>query len=401
MYEVSAPFLFGLKDSDDDIMVRMADWGMRKDYFSDSHCLMTDTPGALIEIEQIEGAAAIELACHSWSGRLELSSGDETLQIDAFSQQHVLRRFPLPGQGRRKVAIKLLEESSSDLGRQIWFRRLLLAERPGWLARTVRASPSVNLVHGDHGHFLTLSNDNVISNSIATSGFWGSDQIEAFRHHVRPGDCAIDIGANLGHHSVVLGQLVGPTGRVLAFEPQKRVFRLLMGNLALNGLDHVEAWGVALGDIEGTAMMMHPGYDDPEECWNVGSLGIHTEHSGPAEGATRLGKPERVQIRRLDDILAGQPVHFIKSDAQGYDVLALEGGRESITRWKPAILVEIAPELSRARGGDYRDLYRFLLDLNYRLFTADTFEPMPEPRLWGGEAGREWDVLALPEGYER
>lgn len=397
MHEVFAPFLYGLKDGGCEVGVRISSWAIRMDHFSDTLCLFANAPGAKIEIEQIEGSVFLELVCHQWGGSLKISCGEDWLRVDSYSEVHAVRQVELPGQGRRKVEIEILDDTASKFDWQVWVRRLIFAERPRWLPRTTQASFSVNLADGDQGHFLTLSNDNVISHSIEAFGFWGHDQIEAFRRYVRPGNCAVDIGANLGHHSVALGKLVGPTGRVLAFEPQKRVFRLLMGNLAINALDHIEAWDVALGEVEGSGIMMHPGYDDPDERWNVGSLGIYTEHSGLAEGANSLGQPERVQTRRLDDILAGQPVDFIKSDAQGYDLLALKGAQASIERWKPVILTEIAPQLSAVRGVDYRDLYRFLLESGYRLFTADTFQPMPEPRLWDGEDGREWDVLALPD----
>jgi hypothetical protein len=64
---------------------------------------------------------------------------------------------------------------------------------------------------------------------------------------VRPGSCAIDVGAGMGDETIDLSQLVGADGKVLAFEPHPVSFEALTRTIALNRLQNVEAWQMALG----------------------------------------------------------------------------------------------------------------------------------------------------------
>jgi FkbM family methyltransferase len=81
------------------------------------------------------------------------------------------------------------------------------------------------------------------------------------RHGItlRPGDTVVDIGANFGAFSTLAARIVGPSGKVFSFEPSPLTYQRLIGNLALNGLSHVEAFPEAVGGEAGSAILhMNP-----------------------------------------------------------------------------------------------------------------------------------------------
>lgn len=88
----------------------------------------------------------------------------------------------------------------------------------------------------------------------SVSGTWGEQKIlMALASHLKQGDVAYDIGANIGVYSVVLAKTVGNNGKVIAFEPEKESYNHLLENLKINNLKNVKVFHEALGesDIEG------------------------------------------------------------------------------------------------------------------------------------------------------
>ena len=77
--------------------------------------------------------------------------------------------------------------------------------------------------------------DTSISSHLMMEGFWEMWVTEAMLRHVRPGMTVLDIGANLGYFTLLLADLVGPEGRVLAFEPNPEMAGRLRKSVAING----------------------------------------------------------------------------------------------------------------------------------------------------------------------
>ena len=74
-------------------------------------------------------------------------------------------------------------------------------------------------------------NDDYIGRSLDIYGEFSEGEIEAFSLLVHPGDIVLDVGANIGSHTIWFAQAVGPTGGVMAFEPQRLLFQTLCPTL--------------------------------------------------------------------------------------------------------------------------------------------------------------------------
>ncbi len=198
-----------------------------------------------------------------------------------------------------------------------------------------------------YGLMLYSAHDTYIGRSFDLYGEFAEDEVVVFRQLVRPGQTALDIGANIGAHSLALAAIVGPMGRVVAFEPQRVIFQLLNANMALNGLHNVSTHQMALGSTAGH--IKAPPLDYASEG-NFGGLSLENVAMG-----------EEVPLSRLD-ALALPRCHFAKIDVEGMEIEVLKGMAETIKRHRPAMYVE------NDRAHKSAALIAHLLDLDYRLY---------------------------------
>jgi FkbM family methyltransferase len=152
---------------------------------------------------------------------------------------------------------------------------------------------------------------------------------------VRPGGTVIDIGAHYGAYTIALSALVGPEGRVFAVEPADHALSVLRRNIEINASDNVAVLATALGDTPATAML-HLHGDQSRASLNQF-----------AEGDTGS---QSVAVARLDDLVHGGPVTFIKIDVEGYELPALRGAERILSEDRPVVQFELQPGAA-TRGG--------------------------------------------------
>lgn len=182
------------------------------------------------------------------------------------------------------------------------------------------------VVRGRHGVFVYNRHDVYIGRSLREYGEF-SEQEEAFlRQLIRPGDVIVEVGANIGTHTVPLARQVGPTGIVFAFEPQPVVYQTLCANVALNSLSNVECCAMAVGDHAGDIGLPSVDYDASN---NFGGISLSPDAAG-----------RRVPLVRLDDMLELSKLRLLKIDVEGMEKPVLDGARETILRHRPALYVE-------------------------------------------------------------
>ena len=103
------------------------------------------------------------------------------------------------------------------------------------------------LVAARHGHLLVNRHDIYIGRSIRELGEFSEGEVDLFRQVLRPGALVVEAGANIGSHTVPMAKMIGPTGHLWAFEPQRVIHQTLCANLALNSLTNVTALWAAVG----------------------------------------------------------------------------------------------------------------------------------------------------------
>ena len=148
---------------------------------------------------------------------------------------------------------------------------------------------------------------------------------------VTEGGVVMDCGANQGIYACAFGALVGPHGRVYAFEPQGYAVEALRRNIELNGFTHVSVKQVAISNVNGTAMLdVSSGPVSASILRNVGGTKTMSVST-----LSLTSFAERVDLRRLD---------LIKMDIEGAEYDALIGAAPIIARFKPTIVLEAMPK---------------------------------------------------------
>jgi len=233
-----------------------------------------------------------------------------------------------------------------------------------------------------HGTLLYNVHDRYVGRSLELYGEFSPGEADLFRQVVRPGDVVVEVGANIGAHTLYLAQLAGPAGRVVAFEPQRVVFQALCANMALNSVTNAHCHPRAVGRAPGTLLVPSLDYARPG---NFGGLAL---------GAADRGEP--VEVTTLD-ALGLDRCHFLKIDVEGMELDVLLGADRTIRRFRPLLYVENDREEKSAA------LVRHLDALGYELywhrpmlFSPDNFLGNPE-NVFGRTVSK--NMFCAPRGH--
>ncbi|MBN2751648.1 MAG: FkbM family methyltransferase [Rhodospirillaceae bacterium] len=194
------------------------------------------------------------------------------------------------------------------------------------------------------------------------STFVMRDYLEPELHYlpkiVRKGDVFIDIGANIGAYALRAATLVGARGRVIAIEPGADALAALRGNLALNPDREVTLVAAALSDHVGTAILYHVGNGyDPQ------AFSLLSDETASGE--------ESVPLTTLDAVCADfgvERLDCVKMDAEGVEPLVLAGGRQTLERFHPAVILEMNTTILGRQGIPTNQAWDFLADMGYEFF---------------------------------
>jgi FkbM family methyltransferase len=175
---------------------------------------------------------------------------------------------------------------------------------------------------------------------------------------VQPGMTVVDVGANIGLHSLSCAKRVGPEGRVYCFEPSPRIAKILQMNLVMNQLKHqAVVQQVAVTDGSGTA------------SFYLNEICGHSGLFSDAAGARAID----VQTESLDSLLAHNlAVDLVKIDAEGSEPMIIRGMSQIIER-NPgiAIVLEFAPSLLERTNNSPKSFLEQLHALGFELMRID------------------------------
>jgi FkbM family methyltransferase len=173
------------------------------------------------------------------------------------------------------------------------------------------------------------------------------------------GDTFIDVGANFGTFSLLASSIVGPSGMVVAFEPQGRLCDLIRRSLDLSDVTNCELICAGCGASATTLSLMVP-YNDS------GRAGFFSDFSG-----RYVHESVTAEVMTLDAALPRDtPGHMvIKIDVEGSEAAVLDGARETIHLKNPSLIIEMNPWSAKAAGTSTTALVQKLIEFGYVHFS--------------------------------
>ncbi len=229
-----------------------------------------------------------------------------------------------------------------------------------------------------------LSGD--MSRCTYVDGRYEPNEMFAMASLIGPGMCVVDVGANAGVFTLMAAKLVGAEGAVHAFEPSPRDRERLVANVSANGLTNVKVHAAAVGRGAGKAVLAVSGAEHPG----------HNTIGGFAYSSTVRAYSVEVDVTSLDEFAEANKLgrlDLLKIDVEGSETAVLEGGRESLRKFRPVIVAEASEASLRQLGSSVAELLQLLRAAGYevRVFgPSGKAEPLIDDRLTG------LNLLCLP-----
>ena len=186
---------------------------------------------------------------------------------------------------------------------------------------------------------------------------------KALRNLIKPGFQVVDVGANVGAHTLNIARFVGTTGRVVACEPTDFAYHKLCRNITLNDdlVQRITPLQCFLGAPSQTEL--------PRGIYSgwplTGGHDLHPEHLGSeqstleARSCTFDEVVESCKLNRVD---------LVKLDVDGFECDVLSGARQTMAKFRPIFVMELAPYVLEERGHTLSEMLRFFQDLKYTFY---------------------------------
>lgn len=223
--------------------------------------------------------------------------------------------------------------------------------------------------------------DDGFASNVMLDGYWESWLTRYMARQVRPGQTAVDVGANYGYYSLLLADLVGTAGQLFAIEPSPDIVPLLSRSLLLNGFAaRSEVLAVAAGNADGDKATLAVPAREPKNG------NIVAAEFPQQDGEVR----HEVTIRSLDSLLAKvKRIDFIKIDAEGAEEAIIDGMEGIIVRDKPNMVLEYNAARYANPEGFLQKLLRFYGTMRYIEYDASTV-PISSERVLNERPGEDW-----------
>lgn len=183
-------------------------------------------------------------------------------------------------------------------------------------------------IHGVSYKILLDPQNGFVDTTIYTDGTYEPDILLLIKDHLPKGGTFIDIGANIGNHTLFAATHIGQTGQVVAFEPIPRIAAQLRSSLSINNLSNVNLHEVACSDTEGEAVL----------TLVAGNIGGSSLHRKTDQGSIP------VKTKTADHFTAElTSISLIKIDAEGHELEVLRGLGETLTKHRPTLIIEFSP----------------------------------------------------------
>ena len=240
--------------------------------------------------------------------------------------------------------------------RKLWpFRRGV--GLPARLAKRLTTRPL--WVELQPGVMMRLDPRDMISRVLLETGEWEQDTWRAIASHLGPGRTFVDVGAHIGHCSLMAAGVVGPNGLVIAIEGNPRTVKQLRDNVWASG---------ARVNVQSAVCSSSEKFVD----FFISSGKIRGKSSiSQANASVAEGSPSSDQIKAypLDSILTQlrmSRVDVLKIDVEGAELEVLRGAKDTLTRHRPVLIIELEEELLATMGTSSSEVHDLLATYGYR-----------------------------------
>ena len=197
----------------------------------------------------------------------------------------------------------------------------------------------------------TMANDQGISTELLVFGKHEPLVTRLVKSVLKEGMVCLDVGSNIGYYAVLEGGIVGARGTVIAIEPSSNNYQYLVRNIALNHLRNTFPKRFAVSDVDSFVSL---------------ETGSRSNLSRVVDAQFVTQKTEEVPSKKIDSFVAEagiERIDFLRMDIEGHECNAILGARDSLAKWKPAIVVEVHRKLM----GESRtiQMLEILRDLGY------------------------------------
>ncbi len=237
----------------------------------------------------------------------------------------------------------------------------------GW-TRGRRSPQPVTITNYDRDLKIRVDISKTMGASLYWTGFHEFNEMRFLNRYLREDMVFVDIGANQGEYTLFAGKRLRH-GRVLAFEPMSSFFEQLTENVRLNNLSNVRCFPLGLSDKAAKVPIYHNA-DNADNHEGLASL-------YPVGTA---GDTEEISLTTLDDLVLVENIEkidFIKLDVEGSEWPALKGAEHVLSKWHPALMVELNQLTAAKAGYAVEDMVDWLTVRGYKGYEIDRGRLVP------------------------
>lgn len=218
--------------------------------------------------------------------------------------------------------------------------------------------------------------DIFIAHSIKEYGYWEPEVETILRKVVKPGDCALDIGANIGYFTAILSECVGSSGAVYAIEGLPALCSLLEKSKIYNQWNNVTICNCLLGNSAQTVFFL-------VNAINPGGSSIISRAEAAVKMKIRPQAIMQVDTKTLDEVMSSYSsltkIDFIKMDVEGAEYFVLQGAQALLKKFYPKIILEFSPRRYQDQGINPVVLLEELVQKGYHFESIENLKNVDDP----------------------
>lgn len=207
----------------------------------------------------------------------------------------------------------------------------------------------------DGFHMNVFKKDTVVSKAIAKFGYWEPDVRDFIINYIKPGMRVLELGGNVGYHTLVLADCIGSTGIVYCFECNSDFAAVIQENIVINNFSK-RVQVIAKGAYSEPIVLPYAKHKK-----NFGGSSIVKPGQDRSNVPAEYDIQEGIECVRVDDIIQDK-IDFIKMDIEGCEYPAMQGMIRMLTNFNPDIVFEVSAATSAEQ-------YQMLHNLGYHFFT--------------------------------